>query len=1000
MVGRITVSGSGEITPEDDGTLSTWTVNEAITPVAIGQATAATGNLSFTGVRDETDAHFSEWAVAEAATFTHEEDGAGALGDLEGNIASITATGGSASGSMATILAQLNAERTMPTQGTYTTYDGVVLPNLDDGNYPASAGLDWPGDMVFDSAGNMFIYDRLNYRVVKFTETAGQWFYSTATGPATGAGNAGTADGKFNSSTLYPSLAVDSTDRIYVTDAGNKRVQRFTNALAFSTKFGSSGSGNGQFSGPYEPSGIAIDGSDNLYVGDAGNYRVQKFNSSLAYVDQWGSTGYDEGEFTGAGFGIALAMDSLGRVLAADSYPVLGAVSLVRVQAFSDTGTFIDDFYTPLPATVPLAGKTLAVAPDGLIYLLTARYTTASGRIYRFNTDYSLDGLFASYGSGDGQIENASGMGVHPDGRLFVSDYLDDQVPAFTPGGAFTQPLSAYFQQYVDLCLTGHVIDYAASSDPNLIYQGWTDNVWTKLNELCAATGTELAVVGGIITIRDIGITDVDPELFTGGSLAVDTVNLARAVDIVYQNVDYGDGVVMYDAFEDDNRIFQISAGKTETFTLVTNSYPVIVHNPTPTDDFLISAGQYHVTGADDLPVVTQEWLDYGGSVTVAIGDSPNEIEVTLTGPTEEIPGVPGPYALAASDGASDYATLSITGSGVTTNPQTLHLYTGADPLLVTQETQTTITNVHITDEALAYSRGVWASDLACGPNVTLTGTLALEACAGFGLTAGAILPYADSRYRILTSAITNGGLTVTATRHVTAGDEYDVWSTLAELTNLSENPSFETDLTGFTASASTTITQSATWASSGTSSMRIDTTSNSGRALIGNASGAGLGGSIPWNLEPGGTYTLSAAVHSEQPGGGAWLDAAGVIEVTYGTSATNNIPLVASSPLSFPTTDATVSLSFTVPTNAEGLQIALYATGIGTNWFAYWDAIVVTDGEIEWPFFDGSFSGASWVGTTDLSASTREPTTAGDYAAYWNAEPAKNAIIRPLRHP
>jgi hypothetical protein len=1000
MVGKITVSGSGEITPEDDGALSTWTVNEAITPVAIGQSTAATGNLSFTGVRDETDGHFSEWAVAEAATFTHQDDGAGALGDLEGNIASLTATGATASGSMATVLQQLSADRTMPTQGTYTTYDGVALPNLDDGNYPTSAELDWPGDTVFDSAGDMFVYDRLNYRVVKFTETAGQWFYSTATGPATGAGNAGTADGKFSSNTLYPSMAVDSTDRIYVTDAGNKRVQRFTNALAFSAKFGSAGSGNGQFSGFYDPSGIAIDGSDNLYVGDSGNYRVQKFNSSLAYVDDWGSTGSGDGEFTGAGFGIALAMDSLGRVLAADTYPVLGAVSLVRIQAFSDTGTFIDHFFTPFPATVPYAGKTLAVAPDGLIYLLTARYTSASGRIYRFNIDYNLDGLFASYGSDDGQISHASGLGVAPDGRVFVSEYINDQVIAFTAGGGFTQPLSTYFQQYVDLCLTGHVIDYAASSDPNVIYQGWTDNVWTKLNELCAATGTELAVVGGIITIRDVGITEVDPELFTGGSIAVDTVNLARAVDIVYQNVDYGDGVVMYDAFEDDNRIFQISAGKAETFTLVTNSYPVVVNSPVPTDDFLISAGQYHVTGADDLPVVAQEWLDYGGSVSVALGDNPNEIDVTLTGPTEEIPGVPGPYTLAASDGSSDYATLSITGSGVTTNPQTLHLYTGADPALVTQETQTTITNVHITDEAAAYSRGVWASDLACGPNVTLTGILALEACSGFGLTSGAILPYADSRYRILTTAIVNSDLTITATRHVTAGDEYDVWSALAELTNLSQNPSFETNLTGFTASASTTITQSATWASSGTNSMRISTTDTDGRALIGNASGAGFGGSIPWALQPGETYTLTADVHSVQPGGGSWLSDAGVIEITYGTSAANNIPLVASSPLPFPTTDATVSVTFTIPTNAEGLQVALYATGIGASWFAYWDAIIVTEGEVQWPFFDGSFSGASWAGTTNLTASSRTPDTAGDYAAYWNGEPAKNAIIRPLRHP
>jgi sugar lactone lactonase YvrE len=991
MVGKITVSGSGEITPEDDGALSTWTVNEAITPVAIGQSTAATGNLSFTGVRDETDGHFSEWAVAEAATFTHQDDGAGALGDLEGNIASVTAVGTVASGSMATILQQLSAERTMPTQGTYTTFNGAVLPNLDDGNYPVSAALSSPADIAFDSAGNMFVFDVSNFRIVKFVYTSGAWYYSAATAAI---GNTpSSADGDFGSgSAPRATLAVDSSDRIYATDPGNTRVQRFSNSLAYQTKFGTSGAGDGQF-GAGGPGGIAIDASGNIYVSDHGNRRVQKFNSSHTFVAKWGSSGSGDGQF---GIGLSrMTFDSTGSLLVVDSQVTSSEVP--RVQVFDSAGNFLESFTSPLP---PIDGSTLAgirVSSDGSIYLMTS----SVGKVIRFLPDYSYDGIVGSYGSDPGQIAHIKGgIWISPSGGLFITEYEDNSVVWLTLGGNFTQPLSTYFQQYVDLCLTGHVIDYAASSDPNVIYQGWTDNVWTKLNELCAATGTELAVVGGIITIRDVGITEVDPELFTGGSIAVDTVNLARAVDIVYQNVDYGDGVVMYDAFEDDNRIFQISAGKAETFTLVTNSYPVVVNSPVPTDDFLISAGQYHVTGADDLPVVAQEWLDYGGSVSVALGDNPNEIDVTLTGPTEEIPGVPGPYTLAASDGSSDYATLSITGSGVTTNPQTLHLYTGADPALVTQETQTTITNVHITDEAAAYSRGVWASDLACGPNVTLTGILALEACSGFGLTSGAILPYADSRYRILTTAIVNSDLTITATRHVTAGDEYDVWSALAELTNLSQNPSFETNLTGFTASASTTITQSATWASSGTNSMRISTTDTDGRALIGNASGAGFGGSIPWALQPGETYTLTADVHSVQPGGGSWLSDAGVIEITYGTSAANNIPLVASSPLPFPTTDATVSVTFTIPTNAEGLQIALYATGVGASWFAYWDAIIVTEGETEWPFFDGSFSGASWAGTTNLSAASRVPDTAGDYAAYWNGEPAKNAIIRPLRHP
>lgn len=984
MVGKITVTGSGGITTDDDGTLSTWSVTEAVTPVAIGQPTAATGGLSFSGTRDETDGNYSEWAVANAATFTHEDDGSGALGDLEGNISGVTTTGGTVSGSMATILQQLSAERTMPTQGTYTHYAG--LPNLTRANgTPYQGEFVGPLGMVFDSSGNFFLAER-GGRVIKFDPT-GAYLAATA-GDAVGAGF-GSGNGQFSATNGAYALAIDSSDRILATDPGNNRVQRFTNALAYDTQFGTLGSGNGQFNTPY---GIAVDSTDRVYVVDGLNYRVQRFTSGLAYSTKWGTQGSGSGQFL-LPRGVTIA--SGGDVLVLDLMNLTDA----RVQRFTDSGTiqpggFNVDRTNPEENLLP---SSIIVDSNDYIYITEIQ----ANIIQRYTPGGVLDGTWGSYGTGAGEMRDPAWIAFTLTGNIYVSDYGNNRVLEFTPAsGDYVQPLSTYFQQYVDLCLAGHVIDYAASSDPDVLYQGWTDNVWTKLNELCAATGTELGVVGGVITIRDIGSTDLDPELFTSGSIAVDTINLARAVDIVYQNVDYGDGVVMYDARLDDNRIFTIAAGKTETITISTNSYPVVVNNPVVTDSILIGPGQYHVTGADDLPVVSSEWLDYGGSVTAEIGDNPNQIDITLTGPTEEIPGVPGPYSFAASDGASNYATLSITGSGVTTDPRTLHLYTGADPALVTQETQTTITNIHIVDEHSAYDRGVWASDLACGPNVTLTGTLALESVSGFGLTSGSMLAYADSRYRILSSTVANSAINLTATRHVTAGDEYDVWSGLAEITNLSENPSFETNLTGFTASSSTTITQSATWAASGTNSMRIDTTSNSGRALVGNASGAAFGGSIPWNLEPSRTYTLTADVHSVQPGGGSWLTDAGVIEITYGTAAANNIALTESSPLDFPTTDATVSLTFTVPANAEGLQIAFYATGIGASWYAYWDAIIVTEGATPWEFFDGSFSGASWVGTTNLSASTRSPTTAGDYAAYWNGEPAKNAIIRPLRHP
>lgn len=992
MVGKISVTGSGRITPDDEGAVGTWTVSEGVASVAIGQPSPATGSLQFGGaVRDEENGHYSEWAVAESATFVHEGDGGPSLGDYLGNVTSINATGTAVSGSVASILNLLNAERTMPTKGTYTQYTGQAVPNPADGNV---VDMFEPGGIAFDSSGNMFLADRGNGRVVKYTETSGQWFYSTATAAAGGAGF-GTGNGQFSSSGSDYRIAIDSSDRVLVTDPGNNRVQRFSNSLVYDTQFGSAGSGNGQFNGPY---GIAVDSSDRVYVADLLNFRVQRFTALLAYDTKWGSNGSGTGQFS---VPYALAIDSADQVYVTDG-PSVAYPNVSRVQIFTASGTFVDSFDLRLThpgAPTPFAYD-ISLAADDTIYIDELSSNTISR--YTAYPAMEYDGTWGSYGDGPGQLRYARGLAVHPDdGRIFVSDFANDRVLIFTPGGDYTQPLSSYYQDYVDSCITGHVIDYQAADDPDVIYPGWTGNVWTKVDELAQANNQEVAVVGGVVTVRDVGQLEINPELFDGPpTIAVDTRGLARSVDIVYQNTDYGDGVVMYDAYADSNRILQIAAGKTETVTVSTQSYPVLVNNPVPVDTFVVGPGQYHVIGADDLPVVAQEWIDYGGMVDVGIGPTSNSINITLTGPTVEIPSVPGPYYLAASDGSSNYATLSISGAGVTTRPLTLHLYTGADPLLVTQEVSATITNIHISTEAQAYDRGVWASDLACGPNVTLTGSLDLNACEGFGLTSGSVIPWADSRYRIQTASINNSQFSITsAPRYVTSGDETTLWSDLPDITNLSENPSIEVSTAGFTAGTLTTLSRSNTWSSAGSWSLRLSTTGTGAPyASVGNSDlGSGV---LPWGIVAGGTYTLSADVHSVHPGGGSWLADAGQIRVFYVIGSTTNGLLAETAPLDAFTVDARPTLTFTVPPNATGIRISFYATGIGTNWYAYWDSIMLSEGVYEYPFFDGDTSGASWIGTTGLSASTKAPNSAGDYAAFWNGEPAKNAIIRPLRTP
>ncbi len=99
-----------------------------------------------------------------------------------------------------------------------------------------------------------------------------------------GAG-AGAGDGQL--STPRQVAIRNSTGEVFVADAVNNRVQRFSAAGAFLSKFGSAGSAAGQLS---TPTGIAIDqGDGSIYVYDQGNRRVAKYDAAGGFLFAFGA---------------------------------------------------------------------------------------------------------------------------------------------------------------------------------------------------------------------------------------------------------------------------------------------------------------------------------------------------------------------------------------------------------------------------------------------------------------------------------------------------------------------------------------------------------------------------------------------------------------------------------------------------------------------------------------------------------------------------------------
>ncbi len=82
-------------------------------------------------------------------------------------------------------------------------------------------------------------------------------------------------------------MATDAGGDVYVVDAGNHRIQKFTGTGTYLTQWGSLGSGDGQFIFPY---GVATDTFGDVYVADTGNHRIQKFSPAPVSVQEtsWG----------------------------------------------------------------------------------------------------------------------------------------------------------------------------------------------------------------------------------------------------------------------------------------------------------------------------------------------------------------------------------------------------------------------------------------------------------------------------------------------------------------------------------------------------------------------------------------------------------------------------------------------------------------------------------------------------------------------------------------
>ncbi len=153
--------------------------------------------------------------------------------------------------------------------------------------------METPTSLALDGAGNLYVVDQGNGRVLRFNAAASKANGAAADGvlgkPNFTTKGFGTTAGEF----FTPqAVAVDASGNLYVADGSNNRVLRFNSAAGkanganadavlgqsdFTTSTG--GTAANKMSNPIS---VAVDKNGNLYVGERGNCRILIFLNALA----------------------------------------------------------------------------------------------------------------------------------------------------------------------------------------------------------------------------------------------------------------------------------------------------------------------------------------------------------------------------------------------------------------------------------------------------------------------------------------------------------------------------------------------------------------------------------------------------------------------------------------------------------------------------------------------------------------------------------------------
>lgn len=248
----------------------------------------------------------------------------------------------------------------------------------------SGASLADPTGLTVDATGQVYVSDRANNRILKFSST-------------------GTYLMQIPIETIFPApagMCVDQAGNLYVACTGIHQIRKYSPTGTELASFGSPGTGPLQFQYPYA---VVVDAQGNIYVGDKDNDRIQKLTPQGGFLEEWNGTNTGAGTFRPT----HMRLSPTGYIFVVDG-------PRHRVLTFSLTGNLLRDQPMTDPCTSTSGAGGLAVDGSGQYILGSFHGNCVS--------EYSSSGTpvlsWGSFGTGPGQFDQLDDLDLSPNGSL------------------------------------------------------------------------------------------------------------------------------------------------------------------------------------------------------------------------------------------------------------------------------------------------------------------------------------------------------------------------------------------------------------------------------------------------------------------------------------------------------------------------------------------------------------------------------------------------------